>query len=264
MRTTASTAGFDPSAESCDALLGGRLRLIQPRRGFRAGMDSLLLAASVPAREGDSALDLGCGAGAAVLALGVRVRGLGLAGLEVQPAYAALARRNALLNGLGLEVWEGDVAMPPPGLGGRAFDRVLMNPPFFDRRASVRAADPGREAAQGARAPISAWLALAARRLRPGGTLSAIHRVEALPALLGALPGTLGSVAVLPLAPRPGRPPRSVLVRAVKGGRAPFALLAPLALHAAPRHLRDGEDLTPWARAVLRDGAALPWGPPPD
>ena len=74
-----------------DGFLGGRLHLWQPRRGYRAGVDPVLLAASVPAQAGQSVLDLGCGAGAAMLCLGVRVPGLDLNGLEVQPDYAALA-----------------------------------------------------------------------------------------------------------------------------------------------------------------------------
>ena len=118
-----------------DDLLGRRLRLHQPARGFRAGLDSLLLAAAVPATPGQSVLELGCGPGAAILALAARVPGLSLCALELQPAYAALARANALLNAIPLEVIDGDVADPPAALRARAFDHVLANPPFFDRAA---------------------------------------------------------------------------------------------------------------------------------
>ena len=241
-----------------DAFLGGRLRLRQPRKGFRSGMDAMLLAASIPARPGESALELGCGAGAAILALGARVPGLALSGLELQPPYAALARANAALNALPLEVLEGDVAAPPPGLRDRAFAHVLLNPPYYDRAASTPAADPGRDIAHGGPVPLAAWLALAARRLRPGGTLSVIQRAARLPEVLAALPATLGSPEVLPLPPRDGQPAATVLLRARKGGRTPFRLLAPLALHDGPAG-PDGKDFAPWAVAVLRDGAPLLW-----
>jgi len=247
-----------------DAFLGGRLRLLQPARGFRSGMDAILLAASVPARPGEAVLELGCGAGAAILALGLRVPGLALTGLEVQPAYAALARENARAAGLGLEVIEGDAGRPPPALGARAFGQVLMNPPFFDRAAGTRAQDAGRDLAHGgggagceAGAPLAAWLALGARRLAPGGTLTLIQRVARLPEVLAGLPPTMGSVEVLPLAPRRGRAPATLLLRARKGGRAPFRLRPALAVHEGPAH-RDGEDLAPALRAALRDGAAVP------
>ncbi|EYD76871.1 tRNA (adenine37-N(6))-methyltransferase TrmN6 [Rubellimicrobium mesophilum DSM 19309] len=241
-----------------DDFLGGRLRLRQPSKGFRSGMDAMLLAAAVPARPGESALELGCGAGAAILALGARVPGLTLAGLELQPAYAALACANAALNGFALEVIEGDVAQPPPGLRARAVDHVLMNPPYYDRAASTRAEDPGRDLAHGGPAPLSAWLALAGRRLRPGGILTLIQPTARLPEALAGLPATLGSAEILPLAPRPGHEPRLILLRARKGGRAPFRLLPSLPLHDGPPG-PDGKDFAPWAVSVLRGGTSLPW-----
>lgn len=249
------TTPAGPGAEATlDDLLGRRLRLRQPRRGFRAGHDSLLLAGAVPARPGDRVLELGCGPGAAILALAARVPGLSLAALELQPAYAALARDNAALNGRQLEVIEGDVADPPPALRDTAFDQVLLNPPFFDRAASSRAADPGRDLAHGGPVPLPAWLALAARRLRPGGALTVIHRAAALPALLAALPPALGSAELLPLAPREGEPPATLILRARKGGRAPFRLLAALPLHAG-----SSGAAAPWLRAVLEEAAPVPW-----
>lgn len=244
--------------ETLDGFLDGRLRLRQPKSGFRSGLDAMLLAGAVPARPGESALELGCGAGAAILALGVRVPGLTLAGLELQPTYAALARGNAALNDLPLEVLEGDVAAPPPALRARAFDHVLLNPPYFDRAASTRADDAGRDIAHGGPAPAAAWLALAARRLRPGGTLTLVQRPARLPEILTVLPGTLGSIELLPLGPRRGQPATTVLLRARKGGRGPFRLLAPLELHGGEPG-QDGKDFTPWAVALLRDAAPLPW-----
>ena len=88
---------FDDGELSTDAFLGGRLSIMQPIRGYRAAADPVLLAAAVPARAGDAVLELGCGAGVASLCLGQRVPGLIQFGLELQPAYAALARRNAHL-----------------------------------------------------------------------------------------------------------------------------------------------------------------------
>lgn len=145
------------------------------------------------------------------------------------------------------------MAAPLPALAGRAFDHVLMNPPFFDRAASTRARDPGRDLAHGGAAPLAAWLALAARRLRPGGTLCLIQRTPRLRAVLAGLPPSLGSPVLLPLCSRAGRAPATLLMRARKGGRADLRLLAPLAVHG------DGAAFAPWAAAVLRDGAALPW-----
>lgn len=242
-----------------DAFLGGRLTIRQPARGYRAGLDPVLLAAAVPARAGAHVLELGCGVGVASLCLGTRVAGLSLTGLELQPAYAALALENGVQNGIPFEVIGGDVAAVPATLRARLFDHVIANPPWFPRGASVPAADTGRETALGEGVPLEAWIATAARRLRPRARLTLIHRAERLPDILSALAGRLGSVEALPLAPRAGRPAQLVLVRARKGGRAPFRLHAPVALHEGDRHPGDGEHYTPPIRAVLRDGAALPF-----
>lgn len=238
-----------------DVLLGGRVRLLQPRAGFRASTDAVLLAAACPARAGEAVLDLGCGVGAAAFCLAARVDGLSLAGLELNPETADLARRNAALNKTALEVHEGDVAAPPAALKTRTFDQVIANPPYF--AASGRAAaDPGRD--MGRRGgDVAAWVDAGLRRLRQGGGLSMIHLVETLPTILGVLEGRAGDVAVLPLAPRAGRTPRRMILTALKDRRGPFRLAPPLVLHAGESHLEDGDDFTPAFAAVLRDAAPL-------
>ena len=239
---------------TCDAFLGGKLHLWQPRDGYRAGVDPVLLAASVPAEAGQSVLELGCGAGAAILCLGARVPGLGLTGVEVQPRYAHLARCNG---GGALEVVTADLGDMPLDLRQRQFDHVIANPPYFDRSASRAATNASRETALGETRPLTDWVTVAAKRLAPKGHAHFIHRAERLPDILGALPNDMGTVQVLPIAPRVGRQAELVIVRARKSGRGAFRLHAPLVLHEGARHLRDGDSYVPLVRAVLREGAAL-------
>ena len=87
-----------------DAILGGRLRLAQPKRGHRVGHDAILLAAACPARAGEHAVDLGAGVGAAALALATRVADLTVTLVEIDPELAALATTNAERNGLAARV----------------------------------------------------------------------------------------------------------------------------------------------------------------
>lgn len=235
-----------------DALLGGRLRLFQPAQGYRAAIDPVLLAAAVPAQPGERLLELGLGSGAAALCLLSRVPGCRVAGLELQPELAALARRNAATNGLAgrLEVVEGDLRRLPAGLG-RGYDRVFANPPFHDEARPSPLAQ--RAAAHHAAAgELSDWVAAGLRCLRPQGTLSLILRSDRLPEALAALAGRAGEFRVLPLWPKPGRPARRLLLQARKGGRAPLVLLAGMLLHEA-----DGR-FTLAAQAVLRDAEPLP------
>jgi len=245
---------------SHDAFLGGRLHLYQPRTGYRAGVDPVLLAASVEARPGQTVLELGCGVGAAILCLGARVPGLRLTGLEVQAEYAALAQRNAEENDIDLEVVTGDLAAMPAEIAQRRFDHVIANPPYFDRSAGKAAHDPGRETALGEVTPLAAWLQAASRRTAPGGYVHIIHRIERLPDLLTHAAAHLGSLQVLPLTPRNGRAATRVLMCGRKGGRGAFRLHAPWVLHAGDSHDGDRENYTEHTARILRHGAALPIG----
>ena len=248
-------SGFPDDALTDDKFLMGRLRLLQPALGYRAATDPVLLAAACPARAGESVLDLGCGAGAAALCLAVRVPGVVLAGLEVQPDYADLARRNAARNGVAMEVVEGDLAAMPRALR-RDFDHVIANPPYYGARGTPSPV-AGRDRAVRVATPIAAWVAAAGARLRPGGWLTMIFATPCLPEALAALAPKLGSASVLPLEPRKARAAPRVILQARKGGRAAFRLLAPLTLHAGAAHDGDRENYTQTANAVLREGADL-------
>lgn len=242
-----------------DAFLGGKVQAWQPLRGYRAGVDTVLLAAACPARPGEAVLELGCGVGVASLCLGARVGGLALAGVERAPEYAALARRNAADTGGALEVVEADLVALPLALRERSFDQVILNPPYYDRTRGPASPEALREAAMGEETPIAEWVETAVRRLAPGGWLTAIHRAERLPELVAAceVTGRLGGLSILPIAARAGRGAGRVMIQARKGGRADPRLLAPLVVHDGPIHATDGEDYTPEIRAILRDGAPL-------
>lgn len=239
-----------------DAFLCGKLQLWQPRDGYRAATDPVLLAAACPALPGQSVLDLGCGVGAAAMCLARRVPDLRLAGLELQAEYAALARRNAIENGITLQVEEGNLLDMPRPLRIN-FDHVIANPPYYPR-GGTPSPNPGRATAlQIAETPLAAWVEAAGRRLAPGGWLTLICGADGLPEVLAAMAGKLGTAAVLPLAPRDGRPALRILIRARKTGRGAFRLLAPFVIHRGPAHDGDRESYTPRASEILRNGGSL-------
>ncbi|MBZ4023979.1 methyltransferase [Rhodobacter sp. TJ_12] len=244
-----------------DRFLDGRLVVAQPRAGYRAAMDPVLLAAACGAKPGQNVLELGCGAGVASLCLGRRVVDLHQVGLELQPAYADLARRNAEANQIALDVFEGDLARMPGGLRGQSFDHVIANPPYFAPQSGTAAADAGRERAQREATPLADWVRAGYKRLHPGGWLTLIQNADRLAEMLAALSMGGGSITVLPVAPRVGRPAGRVIVTARKGGKGPLRLLAPFVLHAKAAHGADVEDLTEAAQAVLRHAQPLPLGP---
>ncbi len=82
------------SAFTSDKFLDGKVKAKQPARGFRAGLDAVMLAAGVPARDRDEVLELGAGVGTASLCLAARA-GCSVTGIEIDEGLAALANENA-------------------------------------------------------------------------------------------------------------------------------------------------------------------------
>ena len=249
--------GFDDAELTQDAFLGGRVLAWQPRRGYRAGIDAVLLAAAVAARPGDSVLELGCGVGVAGLCLAARVPGVSLAGVELQEDYAALARRNAAQNATSFDVHCADLRVMPAALRAQSFDHVMANPPYFSRARGSAAPDGGRDTALAGDTPLADWLDAATRRLRPGGRLTIIQKGDRLGDVLAAIDSRLGAVHVLPISPRHGRDAELILIAARKGAGAPLRLAAPLVLHEGDRHLRDGDSYRAEIQEILRNAAPL-------
>ncbi|GEC14493.1 tRNA1(Val) (adenine(37)-N6)-methyltransferase [Nitrobacter winogradskyi] len=219
-----------------DAFLGGRLRLYQPLSGHRAGHDAMLLAAATPGGPGDRIVDFGAGVGAAGLAVATRIDDIDLVLIERDETLAGLARRNALLNRLAARVCVLDItaeadAFASAGLGPDSADGVLMNPPFNDAVRHRPSPDQGRRAAHVADpSTLDIWTHAARRMLKSGGALSLIWRSDGLAEVLGALGRGFGGIAIRPVHPDPHRPAIRILVRAIKGSRAPLRLCPGLML----------------------------------
>jgi tRNA1(Val) A37 N6-methylase TrmN6 len=257
--TVASTATPEPPGDAGiveNAVLGGRVRLLQPIQGYRAGMDAALLAAAASAREGERVLEAGCGAGAVLMQIAARRPGVRLTGLERDPAAAALAVRNTGLNGVAerVEVLTGDVATGFAALERPPFDWAVSNPPFFDDENALRAPAPGKRGAWIADDGLEAWTDFLVKGVRDGGRIVVIHRADRLADLLALLGARCGSFAIRPVQPFADQPAKRILVQAVRGGRAPLRLLPALVLHD-----RSGAKHAPEAEAVLRGEAGLDW-----
>lgn len=239
-----------------DRVLGGRVVVAQPRRGYRAGLDAALLAAACDAGPGARVLEAGCGPGAALLAAAMRRDDVDFTGLERAPEALTLARRNIEANGLAarVRVLEADVGQPFSRLGLKPFDAVMANPPFFDDPSALRAPDPAKTAAWMAEGGLAAWTGFLVKAVREGGSITLIHRADRLADLLALLSPKCGSFQIRPIHPRTDAPAKRVLVRAIKTGKAPLRLLPALVLHPSG----EGKH-TPEAEAILRGEADLPW-----
>ncbi|SFR32152.1 tRNA1(Val) (adenine(37)-N6)-methyltransferase [Litoreibacter janthinus] len=246
--------GFAQDELTHDAFLGGKLHLWQPRKGYRAATDPVLLAASCPAKPGQTVLELGCGVGTASLCLHTRVP-VKLTGIELQSAYAALARRNSAEVGTSMDVIEADLAHLPADIRARSFDHVLLNPPYYG--PGTASPDQGRDTALREQTPLAAWIDAALRRAGPKGCVTVIHLAERVGDLIELLNSRAGLIEIKPIASRAGKPARRVLLRAHKGRAARSILHNPLVLHDGATHLSDGDDYSEEATRILRHGCSL-------
>jgi tRNA1Val (adenine37-N6)-methyltransferase len=234
---------------SAETFLNGRVIVRQPEKGFRAGLDAVMLAAAVP--EGATALELGAGAGTASLCLATRLKDIAITGLEVDPDLVRLANDNAAANGIEKNVrFAAANIFALPLEFKREYDCVFLNPPFHgDGQAPP---NPERALALMDDGTLPGWLEAGLKRVVSGGCLTAILRADRLNEALAALP--LGGITALPLWPRSGEAARRILLQARKGSRAAFRLLPGLALH------DETGAYTPDADAILRGESALALG----
>ena len=210
-----------------DAFLGGKLHLRQPKSGHRAGHDAILLAAATPARSGDRVVEFGAGVGAAGLAVAKRVAGIKLVLVEIDEGLAELARGNAVSNSIAADLIVLDVTSCPgafetAGLSVDSADVVLMNPPFNDSARHRASPDKARASAHVATpVTLESWIHASRRILKSGGVLAMIWRADGIAEVLAALDRGFGSLAIVPVHADATSPAIRLLVRAIKGGKAP-------------------------------------------
>ncbi len=189
---------------SVNTILGGNVQLVQPIEGYRASIDPLFLAASVQANSDETVLELGTGAGTALLALAHRVPDIKITGLEFQREMVRLTSHNIKLNGFQdrLEIIHGDLLTPPPRLAASSFSHVMANPPYFESHASLESPNTTKALSNhDSGVPLEKWVQFAYRMVKPKGYASFVFTTERLDDLLAAMYGKFGEITLFPLWP---------------------------------------------------------------
>lgn len=247
-----------PGTLTDDAFLGGRLQILQPEKGYRAGIDAVFLAAAIPCVDGDKLFEAGIGTGVAALCAIARNPTVHVTGIEVAARHALLCEENAKRNGFThcLRVIHADVKeamrkdlaeFPRHG----TFNHAFANPPYFDEVKSTPS--PYFLKAQAhAFGPedLETWIKVMYTMVMPRGTVTIVHRAETLGKILGSMESRFGDIRIAPLHARQGAAASRVLVQGVRGSKAPMQLLPGLILHG------EASGFTADAEAVLREGSA--------
>lgn len=240
-------------SETLDSFLGGRIKLVQPSEGYRAGIDPIFLAACIHPKPEEKILDVGAGVGTASLALVVRCPHAKVTGLEIQADLVELAITNIKANQLTdrVDVIKGDLLSPPSTLKSHSFDHVITNPPYYEYARTQSSPIPGKAQANTETVDLGQWLTSCLKMLKPKGTFTMIHRAERLSEILAHLDNKVGSLVIYPLWSGPNKPARRVIIQGRKNMGGEPRLASGMMLHGG------GEKYTPEAEKILRSAQDL-------
>ncbi len=248
-----------PPSLTEDGFLGGRIKVLQPEKGYRAGTDAVFLASTIPMEPGQTAFEAGFGVGVVSLCLAARVAGVHITGVEIIAHNSILGKQNIKQNNLAgnIEVITGDVKDATRKARGQwprtdTFNHVYANPPFFDEDKVTRSPLALRSAAHCFKfQDLEIWVKVMAAMAMPGGTVTMVHRADSLARILAAFTAVkLGAIHVAPLYTREGSPASRVIVQAIKASRAPLQMLPGLVMH------DESNSFTQAASSIMRDASA--------
>lgn len=240
-------------SETVDLFLGGRIKLIQPSEGYRAGIDPIFLAASLHPKPDEKILDVGAGVGVASLSLAARCPHAKIIGLELQPKLVNLALSNVYRNSLesSVEIMLGDILSPPSLLKPHSFDHVMTNPPYYEYNRAQTSPIFGKAKANIETIDLGKWIKSCLKLLKPKGIFTMIHRAERLSEILACLKNRVGDLVIFPLWPGGNKSARRVIIQGRKSIRGDLRLAQGLALHGRL------EKYTPEAEAILRHAQGI-------
>ncbi|MCB1562188.1 MAG: methyltransferase [Alphaproteobacteria bacterium] len=242
----------DQSTSEEIRILGKRVRLLQPLRGFRTSLDSVMLAAACRAEKGQSLLDLGCGVGGAGLCVLTRIPDTKLTGIDIQSDHIALASQNAALNGMDNRA-SFIAARVPDYKAQSLFDHVICNPPYLEAGAHAPSPHAAKATAHGHSddTELKDWIDCAFYNLKSKGSLTMIHRADHTDTIIRAMGKRFGATEIIPLWPKSGIPAKRVIIRTLKDRRSPVTLHPGITLH------RDNGAYTAEAEEILSKAKAI-------
>ncbi len=249
---------YDRSKEITeDLFLGGKLSLFQPKKGFRAGLDSVLLAASVNAKSGEKVIEIGAGVGTVLFCLMNRVSELDATAIEIMEEYYSLLVINAKKNKFKANLILGDFNFNDK-LKRDSFDHIFFNPPYYPVKNYKLSGNKLLEIANieqpGA---LKKLLSFSLKRCRSYGYITLIHRPARILEILSILGSGAGDIKILPIISSNSKNVSRIIVRARKSAKGETKLLKPLTINKNNNESSKEKKYTPEIQKILKNGSAL-------
>ena len=234
---------------SVDKFLGNKIILKQSLKGLRATSDSVLIAALVPIKSGETLLDVGAGNGVISCCVNARVP-CSVTVVEVQDDLCTLIKENADLNNQSFEIFQHDLFEKKDPLKGRLFHHVVTNPPFYEICRNTRK-NQEQKKAYVADFDLSKWIEYCLKHLRAKGSFCLIHRPDMIGKILAVLEKKLGNIEIFPIVSKEGENAKRILIRGFLNKKGPLILHPPLIMHT------KSNKRTKVAEKILRFGQAI-------
>ena len=215
--------------QTLDKFLCGKVLLAQSPKGLRATSDSVLLAAAVLIKKGETLLDVGAGNGVIGLCVNARKK-CAITAIECQKNLVDIVCQNAQLNHTTIEVIPHNLFDTKDVIKGRSFQHVVTNPPFYDNTGKGRQSSE-QCLAYRAEFDLKKWLNYCLKHLKSGGTFTMIHRPEMLGEILSVLNQKLGAIEIFPIQTKLKQPAKRIIIRGILGSKTPLKLYPPLVMH---------------------------------
>lgn len=236
-----------------DYLLDKQIKILQPKNGYRASSDAVLLAAAAyKISASDKILDIGSGTGAVSLCLAERFKHLSpqITGIEIQQELVRLANLSAKANSFdNLRYINANIFNS--GLEPCSFNHVFSNPPYFTSNMPTSPLQGKATAHNFNDADINEWINICIKMLCPQGYFYMINRAEALKEILASIENRLGEISIFPIYSKTEQNAKRIIIRAKKDSKAPLQLKTPLYIHST------NGDYTKQAQDILRKGTGL-------
>ncbi len=231
-----------------DDFLGGKIKVIQPEKGYRAGIDAVLLASSISAKSKQSILDVGCGVGTASLCLNERINDLHIDGFDFQDELIELAKQNSSKNN-NIKFFLGNLEISK-NIKKNYYDHVMTNPPYFKKESSTLSSNIIKYNANFETMNLKNWIQLCMKFVKPKGSLTVIHSAERLDEILLSIDIKKRSIKIIPIWPKVNSSAKRIIVQITKDKSMPLQITQGLIMHDEENYTKDAEN-------ILRHGHCL-------
>jgi len=224
-----------------DLILNGKIKLCQPKYGYRIAIDPILLASAVELKNEQKILDVGCGVGTISLILKYMDNSQNITSVDIDPIMTELCKMNSEINNLPLNIINSSIDTNL--LRNKFFDSVVTNPPFYNPE-NFRSSEK-KFAANFETIDLKSWISFCLKRLKPRGNFYIIHLPERLENILESLENLVGKIEILPIYSHINDSAKRVIVKCKKASKEPLKILPGLVSH------RDNNEYTDNMKSIL-------------